>query len=155
MMKRVIIIAVLFMALGTVFAMAMAAKNAPSCVFYDLGDNPMQLSYYKNKPVILFFWATWCPYCREEMLPLNSRYPELLQDGIKVIGVNIKEPRNTIVKFINSKQIDFEIWQDKDGSCASSFGIVGIPTYILINKSGKITAKANSLPADYKELLLK
>jgi len=154
-MRRVIIITVFILAFGAVLAVAMAARTAPSCYCHDLGDNPMQLSFYKGQPIILFFWATWCPYCRQEMDPLNSRSRQLDKEGYKVIGVNIQESRETVMKFANSHRIAFEIWRDKDGSCAKSFGIVGIPTYILIDKSGKIAAKANSLPANYRELLSK
>ena len=79
----------------------------------------------------------------------------MTESGIQLFGVNIQESAEQVAQYINAHPVDFQILRDKDGSCAQSFGIVGIPTYILIDKEGKVVAKENSMPKNYKDLLSK
>lgn len=125
-----------------------------NCILYNSEEKEVRLSDFKGKSLILWFWTTWCPYCREAIPDLNSIYPELKSAGIELLAVNVDEPKEKIVRFIKHYPIDFNILQDKGARCAFSYGVIGVPTYILIDKNGKVRFKQNYFSQDkYKELL--
>jgi peroxiredoxin len=152
-MKKIIVTVVLIAAIAILFSKAGVHKTASDCVFYNMDGQELKIGNYKGKNVILLFWTTWCPYCRESLPVANSMYPDMMESGIELFGVNIQESQDLVTQYINAHPVDFQILSDKDGSCARSYGVVGIPSYILINKQGKVVAKQNSLPKNYKDLL--
>jgi len=126
-----------------------------SCTLYDLEGKEVRLSDYKGKPLVLWFWTTWCPYCRIAIPQLNSIYPELKFSGIELIAVNVDESKEKINRFLKIYPIDFKILRDTDARCAFSYGIIGMPTYLLINRKGEPQFKQSYFPEDdYKKLLL-
>lgn len=105
--------------------------NGEKFVLYDL----------KGTPVILNFWATWCPPCVREM-PLLQRIYEENQGKIIVIGVNMQEDEETINKFLNTKvNITFPIILDKNGKIVESYNILVKPTTFFIDKNSIIADK--------------
>lgn len=127
-----------------------------NCILYDLDGNTVKLSDFKGKPLVLWFWTTWCPYCRHAASELNNIYPELKLSGIELIGINVDEHREKIIKFLKSYPMDFKVLQDRDADCAFLFGVIGVPTYVLIDRNGKLQFKQNYFPGEeYKQLLLK
>jgi peroxiredoxin len=154
-MKKLIVVVVLIVAMAVLLGKANGSKKASNASLYDMNGQEVRISDYKGKGVILLFWATWCPYCRESLPVANGLYPDMKESGIQLFGVNIQESAEQVTQYINAHPVDFQILRDKDGSCAHSFGIVGIPTYILIDKEGRVKAKENSLPKNYKDLLSK
>lgn len=152
-LKNFIIAAlILFVFTGICRAEEPAANN---CVLYDLKGKEVRLSDYKGKPMIICFWTTWCPYCRREIQRLNKIYSELDLSGIELIAINVSEREAKVTRFLKSNPVDFKILLDKDGECAFSYGIIGIPTYLLIDREGRVKLEANSFPKDrYKKLLL-
>lgn len=132
-------------------------EQAPDFELNALLGKPVALSAYKNnQPVILFFWTTWCPFCRKELTQLNNMYQQVKKDGIELFAVNVNEKGDRVSNYVSGHKINIRILLDKDGSVASSYGVMGVPTYVLIDKSGNIISKENSLPKDsYKELIVK
>jgi len=128
---------------------------ADDIILNDLGGRAVQLSSYKGKPIILFFWTTWCPYCREELKNLNQQYAQIDQEGIIVFGVNVNEPDYKVQEFFKNYQLNFRILLDKAGLLADKFDLLGVPTYIFLDKTGAVISQAHSLPDNYKSLLLK
>ncbi len=122
----------------------------------DLADKPVTLSSYKNKqPVLLIFWTTWCPYCRKELKLTDEKYKELTKEGLVVLAVNIGEPVSRINSFIKINKLTCPVVMDKDGSVSSSYGVLGIPSYILIDKKGYIRFQEHHFPEkEYKALTL-
>lgn len=122
----------------------------------DLNEKIYSLSEYKDKqqPVILFFWTTWCPYCREELMELKDKYAELLTDGWELFAVNVGEPASRVDSFMKNASLPFKVLLDKTTSVAKSFGVFGVPTYVVIGKDGGIKAMENYFPQDsIKELM--
>lgn len=152
-MRIIIIIGLIFLFFGgTVKAEDSQLGN---CILYDLKDNKVRLSDYKGKPLVLWFWTTWCPYCRRQIPGLNDIYSELKLSGVELIAINIDERKERIVRFLKSYPINFDTLSDRNGDCAFSFGLVGVPTYIFIDKNGNVQFRNNYFPKDkYKELLL-
>ncbi|MBP7215966.1 MAG: TlpA family protein disulfide reductase [Candidatus Omnitrophica bacterium] len=132
-----------------------SAKFAPDFSLQDTRQDNVTLSEYKNKnPVLLFFWTTWCPFCQKEIRNLNSQYGSLVKDGFEVIAINVGERADVVESFISSFYLSFRVLLDKDTAVATQYGILGVPTYVLVDKEGKIIFKDNYFPQEeYKALI--
>lgn len=130
-------------------------SSAPDFKLTDLDKNIITLSNYRNKqPVILFFWTTWCPFCRKELKILNNMYPELLKEGLEVLAINVGEYTYKVENFAKTYKLTYKVLLDKDTTVTESYGILGVPTYILIDKQGNIRFKVNAFPKEeYKNLI--
>lgn len=105
-----------------------------------------------GKPVLLVFWATWCPHCNEAVPEINgirSRHSERLQ----ILAINYMEKRHKVNAFIKEKGISYPVLLDSDGKVASQFNVVGIPTYILLDRGGKAVYTGNELPGALEKYL--
>ncbi len=153
-MKKIIVVVALVAALAFMLGKANGgSKNTTGCVLRSMEGREVRIADFKGESVVLLFWATWCPYCRESLPVANGLYPDMKASGINLFGVNIQESPEKVQQYMGAHPVDFPILRDADGSCAHSFGIVGIPTYILINKDGRVVAKENTLPKNYADLL--
>lgn len=127
---------------------------AGEIILNDLGGQAVNLSSYQGKPVILFFWTTWCPYCRQELKILNQRYSVMAKEGIVILGVNVGESESKVQRFFKDDQLNFKVLVDKAGLLADKYDLSGVPTYIFLDKTGQVISQAHSLPENYKILLL-
>ncbi len=115
----------------------------------DLNQQVYSLSEYKDKqPVVLFFWTTWCPYCREELMALKGKYAELLSDGWELFAINVGESASKVDSFIKNASLPFKVLLDNTTSVTKSFGVFGVPTYVVIGKDGGIVTKEHYFPQD-------
>ncbi len=105
-------------------------------ILTNLSGEKIKLSDYQGRPVILVFWATWCPYCKK-LLPgiaeLNDKYES---KGLKVIAINIKEDWKPEVYWRNHGYT-FESVLNGD-EVAKIYGVNGTPGIVFIDKSGKV-----------------
>ena len=92
---------------------------------------------WKGKPLLLEFWATWCPPCRKSIPHLNEIFAKHKDSGLVVIGVT-NEDESKIRKFRRNVPMDYSVAIDNDGRLGEKMGIRGIPTAFLVNKSGEI-----------------
>ena len=127
---------------------------AEDLILKDLNGRVVNLSDYKGAPVILFFWTTWCHFCRDEIKALNQKYNQLKKEGITLFAINVGEPEYKVQKFFKDYALNFKVLLDEFGLAADKYGIVGVPTYILLDKTRKVISSENRLPEDYKGLLL-
>ena len=124
-------------------------KSAPQFQLQDLNDQAFFLSDYKDKQaVILFFWTTWCPYCREELKALNKQYAELAKDAIKVLAINVGEPKYKVDNFTKNYNLALRVLLDKDSTVADAYDLMGVPSYFVINKAGQIVSTGTRFPKD-------
>lgn len=113
-----------------------------------LDGEPLTLSDYKGiKPVVLDFFATWCPNCRRDMPRLSKLYEEY-GDQIEVIGINLQERKSTVEKYISSTNILFPIVLDPRSEVARQFGVQYTNFHVLISKEGVIVG---TVPGDINE----
>lgn len=147
-MKKTISLLCVIIMLTALFTPAVA-QNSPAADFklQDLNKNFVSLSDYKGKrPVILFFWTTWCPYCRVELGELSKRYAQLTKEGIEALAVDVNEPASIVEAFLKKMNLKLKVLLDSEAKAAHSYEILGVPTYVLVNKEGVIVFKGNSLP---------
>lgn len=128
---------------------------AQNIILNDLAGKPVDISSYKGKPVILFFWTSWCYYCRKQLKILSQNQGELKKDGITILAINIGESNYKVQSFFNFKtsELSFKVLLDEQGDFADSYDVIGVPTYILLDKTGKKVSQENTFPQDYKSLL--
>lgn len=127
-------------------------KEAPNFILEDIKDRSFSLREFKDKGVVLFFWATWCPHCQRAISVLNEEYKSMLDAGIELLAIDIKESKERVGSFVKKYSINYPVLLDSDGRVASDYGVVGVPTIILI-KRGTIVDVSHELPPNYKELL--
>lgn len=139
--------------LATNCAFAKEPVLAPDFKLRDLAQNTVVLNSFEDKPVMLFFWTTWCPFCRKELRVLNEKYGELVKEGLEVLAINIEEKESTVNNFIRRNAIILSVLLDEDAAVSQSYEILGVPTYILIDKKGYIVSESHSFPREYKKLI--
>lgn len=147
---RLVLVILIFLVLGS-FPEAFAAD----IILHDLNGKAVNLSSCQGKPTILFFWTTWCPYCRREIKALNQLYPQMKKEGITVFAVNVGESDYIVQRFFMSNALGFGVLLDKDEVAADKYNVIGVPTYVFMDKSGHVISDEHALPVDYKKLLLK
>ena len=115
-----------------------SVRQAADFTLSRLGGGTITLSDYRGeKPVILDFFATWCPNCRRDMPKLSKLY-EKYKDEVEVIGVDLQESEGTVKKFIDSHNITFPIVFDPSGRTSYSYGVRYTNTHVLIDKEGNL-----------------
>ncbi|MCK9603141.1 MAG: TlpA family protein disulfide reductase [Candidatus Omnitrophica bacterium] len=135
----------------------MVGMAAPDFRLQDIQGNTVTLSSYKNKePVLLFFWTTWCAHCESEVGLLNEKYAGLTGEGLEVLSINVGESEGLVRDFIRGRYLAYRILLDQNENVARSYGVTGVPTYILINRKGSIIFQDSYFPQEqYKDSLAK
>ncbi len=133
-----------------------AGVKAKDFLLEDIDGELVRLSSYEDKqPVILFFWTTWCPYCLIEMSELNDLYPKFKNLGIELLCINVRENKRKIQHYLSLHRTECRILQDTDARVAYDYRLIGLPTFVLINREGFVIFKNNYFPKEgYRKLLL-
>lgn len=121
-----------------------ALPLAPDFTVYDKDGNAVMLSSFFGKPIVMNFWASWCPPCRMEMPDFNEKYLEL-GDKVHFLMINMTAGRETKAeaeKFINEENFSFPIYFDIDQDAAMTYGAYSLPTTYFIGKNGEAIAQA-------------
>jgi peroxiredoxin len=116
----------------------LTGKKAPEFTINDLSGKGVSLSSFAGKPILLNFWATWCPYCREERAYLNSIYKEYKDKGLVIIAVSIDKSAEIVRNYLKRMPADFVILHDNNNDAASTYGVYSLPTNFLIDRNGII-----------------
>jgi cytochrome c biogenesis protein CcmG/thiol:disulfide interchange protein DsbE len=107
----------------------------------------IEISSLSGKPVILNFWATWCPPCKEEM-PLLEKYANRYPDELVIIGVNYVEDQDVVQRYIAGHNITFPIALDKTGNVSDLYFVRSFPMTFFVDKDGVLRAQHIGLLSD-------
>lgn len=89
----------------------------------------------QDKPVLVYFWATWCGVCNTVSPSVN-----LLSDHYQVVSVALRSGKDkTLQQYMNAKEYDFPVLNDARGEIASAWGVAVTPTIFIIDK-GKVSS---------------
>jgi peroxiredoxin len=105
----------------------------------NLSGEEVTLSQFKGKKVIINFWATWCPPCKEEM-PVMEDFYQKNRDEIEILAINI-DPQYNVKEYQKSLGLSFPILLDEDDKINKAYDILTVPTTYVINEQGNITHK--------------
>lgn len=90
---------------------------------------------YKDKPLLIHFWATWCPTCKLEAGNIQS-----LSQSYDVLTIAVKSGDDAKIKaYLNEHELDFKVINDRDGILSEQFSVPAFPTTFIYDKEGKLT----------------
>jgi thiol-disulfide isomerase/thioredoxin len=116
-----------------------AGDNAPDLLGVTLSNEPVTVSQFKGKALVVSFWATWCPYCLKE-LPILNDLQKAGKGRLQVVAVNTEE--RDIFRKVSRALAKLELAQayDPEDAASEAYGVRGIPHLVVIDRDGKITA---------------
>jgi len=119
---------------------SLKGQEAPNFTLTDMEGNEVSLSSLRGKVVFLDFWATWCPPCRNSLPHTQalSQHEKAKSGDLMVLAVNAREELDTVKKFMQDNNYSFRVLMDKEGAVLNAYKVQGIPTFVLIDREGKI-----------------
>lgn len=119
----------------------MTGIPAPDFFLRDLKGRSVSLTSLRGKVLVINFWATWCPPCRDEIPYLNILHDQYKNRGVRVLGISTDPSDARVEDFINFNPIDYTVLMDRDGSVARKYRAYSIPTTFIIDKDGIIAGR--------------
>ncbi len=156
--RRILVFALVILAVG-VFAWLLVAGlaqkqlptgasgasrvNRPAKDFtlplFDGGN--VTLSSLRGQPVVLNFWASWCPPCREEAPVLEKVWRRYQDKGVTFIGVDIQDAEADARAYLKEFDITYPNGPDRSGRISNDYAVSGIPVTFFINRDGIIVSR--------------
>ena len=103
----------------------------------DLDDKPVALSRYKGKPLVVNFWARWCPPCRKEISELVKLQSEFGGRGLTVLGIAVEEDPAAVKEFAMAYDVNYPLVVDKKKAIwlmqTLGNGSTGLPFTLLLD----------------------
>lgn len=124
--------------------MLQPGQEAPDFTLTSLNGKPVSLSDFRGKPVVLMFWASWCPACRKESKALVKNYEELTEAGIQIFGVSLDREKDDWQRVVDQLNISWAQASDLQGvesPVAITYGVHFTPTTYIIDDKGVIVTK--------------
>jgi len=110
----------------------------PPLALKDISGKTHDLKSYRGKVVLVNFWATWCPPCREEMPSMQRLKEKMAGRDFVMLGINSAEPPDEVGRFLELIKVDFPILYDPKGHITKRWKVYGLPTSFLVDKEGKV-----------------
>ena len=119
-----------------------AGTEAPDFTLEDIHGNPVALSNFRGRQVVLVFWASWCPDCRAEIPELKAMHAAADPSRVAFVSVSFDRSRETWENFVNENYLPgvqlFDPAGKKDSAVGDAFRVNWIPSLYLIGPDGKV-----------------
>ncbi|HEX6970912.1 MAG TPA: TlpA disulfide reductase family protein [Limnochordia bacterium] len=122
--------------------------TAPSFTLPALGhDAPVSLSQWAGRPLLLYFWTTWCTHCRAG-LPVLHQLAEAAGDRLAVVTINILESQATVEAYARRAGLTLPVLLDADGAVSRNFGVHAVPAAFFLDAEGRVVDRLIGHDAD-------
>lgn len=129
---------------------APAAEPAPAPAFTlrDATGNEVSLADFEGRPLVLHFWATWCPYCKKLQPGLQRLSRDYEDTGLVLLGISFREDEGVQPQAVLERRgLSFKTLVNGD-SVASKYKVRGTPTTFFIDRQGSIAALTSTSNPD-------
>jgi peroxiredoxin len=122
---------------------ALPGERAPGFSLPRVDGGKASLAEQQGKVVLVYFWATWCGYCRKELpTAIEKIVRERRGQPFTVLAVSIEEPRDLVASYAKGAGLTSSVLLDGDGAVARQFRVRATPTTIVIGRDGRLVARA-------------
>jgi peroxiredoxin len=111
---------------------------APDFTLETYDGETVRLAQLRGQVVLINFWATWCPPCREEMPAIQEAYDEHRERGLVVLAANLMENDAQVGDFMAEMELTFPILMDRRGTVSERYRVQSLPTTYFVDRSGVI-----------------
>ncbi|MFP5214119.1 MAG: redoxin domain-containing protein [Acidobacteriota bacterium] len=137
---------------------AVPGEKAPEFQLNDINGKQVQLSALKSEhPVLVYFWATWCPYCIQVKPKVAELHTAIPESSLGIVSINVGggDSLERLKKYQEKNPAPYPVLYDGDGKVTRAYKVQGIPMFYLIDKSGDVLYKGNTLPTveDLKKMI--
>lgn len=143
----------LILALLVLFPVSVLALNQDDKLLpftgQDMDGKTVDLStVIGKKPVMLIFWASWCPNCKSEVPKVNDLVKKYQEKGMEFIGINVgyNDSEGKARRFMDKTGMAYPVIFDSKGKIPRMYGVQGVPTILVANKNGVIIFKNYGVP---------
>ncbi len=117
-------------------------KPAPGFALPDLQGKTVRLADLHGKVVLLYFWATWCPACLEELPSVNKLYSDFRSKGFEVLLINFREDPDLVKRTVQDRGFTAPVLLDRSGEVTGGgYGVWGPPTAYFVDQRGQLIGR--------------
>lgn len=136
--RRGLLGALLLLGIGAASAAPVVGEPAPPFSLQNRSGAEVSLEDLRGEVVLINFWATWCPPCRQEMPLLDqihSRYQPL---GFTLLGVNVEQDSRLADRFLADVPVNFPILLDPEERVSKLYSVPAMPTTVIVDRKGTV-----------------
>lgn len=115
------------------------------------GETPVSLASFSGNVAVVNFWASWCGPCRTETPMLSAAARDLTSQGVRFIGVNVRDDRAAAAAFEREFEVPFPSIYDREASLAASWKVIAPPSTFVVAADGRVIASISG-PVDKSDL---
>lgn len=118
-------------------------RVAPAFTLTSLDGKAMSLGALQGQPVVLLFWADWCPECQDALQHLASLKARLRADQLQFLAINIMQPPETVAESARRYAGAMTFLLDTDAAVSKLYNVQAAPTYFFIDRDGIVIGRVS------------
>ena len=127
-------------------------KPAPAFSMSLLGGGEFHSEDYAGRPLVINFWASWCPPCRDESPGFERVWRKYRGAGVQFVGVDIQDTEEEAKAYVEEFGLTFPNGRDPDGKITVEYGVIGLPVTFFIGANGMVEGRwVGAVPEDKLE----